>query len=163
MGFPRANGRAVALMVKDRSQTLTPRYKGMSIADAPRSIPDTGRWLIDGYTTAVKCRKLAYKGSIAASCFDNYTLDAKRHLNRWPPKGKGFYWRLVVWTGPDQHLGALAVGCPSRRLKEKPHATPKNVETLAAHLQSIKPIQLKLGEMATKGPRRAETHVSPRG
>lgn len=140
-------GGAVALMVKTDPDS-DPRYKGMSMLIAPKVDPDTGA-SYDGYTTGSKMQKLAYKGIDSCELFfDNYTLDAKRHLIGGV-EGKGFYMAVGGLELGRINISARAVGLSRRALEESTRYAQER-ETFGKPIADHQAIQLKLGEMATK-------------
>jgi len=112
-------GGAVALMVKTNPDA-DPRYKGMSMFITPKVDPDTGD-KYEGYTTGNKMQKLGYKGIDSGELFfDNYKLDAKRHLIGGE-EGKGFYMAVGGLELGRINIAARSVGICKRALEE---ATP---------------------------------------
>lgn len=140
-------GGAVALMVKT-DPDADPRYKGMSMLIAPKVDPDTGEKYA-GFTTGNKMQKLAYKGIDSGELFfDNYTLDAKRHLIGGE-EGKGFYMAVGGLELGRINIAARAVGISRRALEESTRYAQER-QTFGKPICEHQAIQLKLGEMATK-------------
>ncbi len=140
-------GGAVALMVKTDPET-DPRYKGMSMLITPKVDPETGE-AYAGFTTGSKMKKLAYKGIDSCELFfDNYTLDAERHLIGGV-EGKGFYMAVGGLELGRINISARAVGISRRALEESTRYAQER-ETFGKPIAEHQAIQLKLGEMATK-------------
>ncbi len=140
-------GGAVALMVKT-DPDCDPRYKGMSMFIAPKADPDTGA-AHTGFTTGNKMQKLAYKGIDSGELFfDNYTLDAKRHLIGGE-EGKGFYMAVGGLELGRINIAARGVGISRRALEESTRYAQER-QTFGKPICEHQAIQLKLGEMATK-------------
>ena len=140
-------GGAVALMVKTNPDA-DPRYKGMSMFIAPKIDPDNGK-AYDGFTTGNKMKKLAYKGIDSGELFfDNYRLDAKRHLIGGK-EGQGFYMAVGGLELGRINIAARAVGISRRALEESTRYSQER-KTFGKQICDHQAIQLKLGEMATK-------------
>ena len=140
-------GGVVALMVKTDPET-DPRYKGMSMLIAPKVDLETGE-AYAGFTTGSKMKKLAYKGIDSCELFfDNYTLDAERHLIGGV-EGKGFYMAVGGLELGRINISARAVGISRRALEESTRYAQER-ETFGKPIAEHQAIQLKLGEMATK-------------
>lgn len=140
-------GGAVALMVKT-DPDADPRYKGMSMFITPKVDPDTGK-KYDGYTTGQKMQKLGYKGIDSAELFfDNYKIDAKRHLIGGE-EGKGFYMAVGGLELGRINVAARSVGISNRALEEATRYAQER-QTFGKPICEHQAIQLKLGEMATR-------------
>jgi len=140
-------GGAVALMVKTNPDS-DPRYKGMSMFITPKVDPDTGETYA-GYTTGNKMQKLAYKGIDSGELFfDNYRLDAKRHLIGGE-EGKGFYMAVGGLELGRINIAARSVGICNRALEEATRYAQER-KTFGKPICEHQAIQLKLGEMATR-------------
>lgn len=140
-------GGAVALMVKT-DPSADPRYKGMSMLIVPKVDPDTGQ-TYDGFTTGNKMQKLAYKGIDSGELFfDNYRIDAKRHLIGGE-EGKGFFMAVGGLELGRINIAARAVGISRRALEESTRYAQER-KAFGKPICDHQAIQLKLGEMATK-------------
>lgn len=140
-------GGAVALMVKTNPDA-DPRYKGMSMLIAPKVDPDSGE-KYEGFTTGNKMQKLAYKGIDSCELFfDDYKLDAKRHLIGGE-EGKGFYMAVGGLELGRINIASRAVGIARRALEESTRYAQER-KTFGKPICEHQAIQLKLGEMATK-------------
>ena len=140
-------GGAVALLVKTDPDATPPR-RGMSMFIAPKADPDTGR-AHPGFGTGRKLEKLGYKGIDSAELvFEDYRLDAKRHLVGGEP-GKGFYMAVGGLELGRINVAARSVGIARRALKEAT-AYSQTRETFGQPICQHQAIQLKLGEMATR-------------
>ena len=140
-------GGAVALMVKTDPDS-DPRYRGMSMFITPKIDPDNGE-KYDGYTTGNKMQKLAYKGIDSAELFfDNYKIDAKRHLIGGE-EGKGFYMAVGGLELGRINIAARSVGICKRALEEATRYAQER-QTFGKPICEHQAIQLKLGEMATR-------------
>jgi alkylation response protein AidB-like acyl-CoA dehydrogenase len=140
-------GGAVALMVKTDPKA-DPRYKGMSMFITPKVDPDTGE-TYSGYTTGQKMQKLGYKGIDSAELFfDNYKIDAKRHLIGGE-EGKGFYMAVGGLELGRINIAARSVGIAKRALDESTRYAQER-KTFGKPICEHQAIQLKLGEMATR-------------
>ena len=140
-------GGAVALMVKT-DPNADPRYKGMSMFITPKIDPDTGE-AYPGYTTGQKMQKLGYKGIDSAELFfDNYKIDAKRHLIGGE-EGKGFYMAVGGLELGRINIAARSVGICKRALEESTRYAQER-KTFGKPICEHQAIQLKLGEMATR-------------
>ena len=140
-------GGAVALMVKTDPDS-DPRYRGMSMFITPKVDPDTGE-TYSGYTTGNKMQKLAYKGIDSGELFfDNYKIDAKRHLIGGE-EGKGFYMAVGGLELGRINIAARSVGICKRALEEATRYAQER-KTFGKPICEHQAIQLKLGEMATR-------------
>ena len=140
-------GGAVALLVKTDPEA-TPTRKGMSMFIAPKADPDTGEPHA-GFKTGRKLEKLGYKGIDSAELiFENYRLDAARHLVGGVP-GQGFYMAVGGLELGRINVAARSVGIARRALKEAT-AYSQTRETFGKPICQHQAIQLKLGEMATR-------------
>lgn len=140
-------GGAVALMVKTNPDS-DPRYKGMSMFITPRMDPDTGE-KYEGYSNGTKMQKLAYKGIDSAELFfDDYRIDAKRHLIGGE-EGKGFYMAVGGLELGRINVAARSVGIAKRALEEATRYSQER-KTFGKPICEHQAIQLKLGEMATR-------------
>ncbi|MGJ8563004.1 MAG: acyl-CoA dehydrogenase family protein [Alphaproteobacteria bacterium] len=140
-------GGAVALMVKT-DPDADPRYRGMSMFITPKVDPDTGE-AYSGYTTGKKMQKLAYKGIDSAEIFfDDYRLDAKRHLIGGEA-GKGFFQAVGGLELGRINVAARSVGIANRALEEATRYAQER-KTFGKPICEHQAIQLKLGEMATR-------------
>ncbi|CAM3651690.1 acyl-CoA dehydrogenase family protein [Litorimonas haliclonae] len=140
-------GGAVALMVKTNPDA-DPRYKGMSMLITPKVDPDSGE-KYEGFTTGNKMQKLAYKGIDSCELFfDDYKLDAKRHLIGGE-EGKGFYMAVGGLELGRINIASRAVGIARRALEESTRYAQER-KTFGKPICEHQAIQLKLGEMATK-------------
>ncbi len=140
-------GGAVALLVKTDTQAAPPR-KGMSMFIAPKVDPDTGK-PHPGFKTGRKLEKLGYKGIDSAELiFENYQLDAKRHLVGGVA-GKGFYMAVGGLELGRINIAARSVGIARRALREAT-AYAQTRQTFGKPICEHQAIQLKLGEMATR-------------
>jgi alkylation response protein AidB-like acyl-CoA dehydrogenase len=140
-------GGAVALMVKT-DPDADPRYKGMSMFITPKVDPDTDE-AYAGYTTGSKMHKLGYKGIDSAELFfDNYKIDAKRHLIGGE-EGKGFYMAVGGLELGRINVAARSVGISNRALEEATRYAQER-KTFGKPICEHQAIQLKLGEMATR-------------
>lgn len=140
-------GGAVALLVKT-DPDAKPAHKGMSIFLAPKVDPDSGE-RYTGFTTSGKLQKLGYKGIDSAELFfDDYELDAKRHLIGGEA-GKGFYMAVGGLQLGRINVAARSVGIARRALQEAT-AYAQTRETFGQPIAQHQAIQLKLGEMATR-------------
>ncbi len=140
-------GGAVALLVKTDPGATPPR-KGMSMFIAPKLDPDTGEPHA-GFKTGRKLEKLGYKGIDSAELvFEDYTLDAHRHLVGGEP-GQGFYMAVGGLELGRINVAARSVGIARRALKEAT-AYSQTRETFGKPICEHQAIQLKLGEMATR-------------
>ena len=141
-------GGAVALMVKTDPDLTEKRYRGMSMFIAPKVDPDTGE-AYDGFKTGNKMDKLAYKGIDSGELFfDNYRLDAKRHLIGGE-EGQGFFMAVGGLELGRINIAARAVGISKRALAESTRYAQER-ESMGKPIAEHQAIQLKLGEMATK-------------
>ncbi|MGB6229244.1 MAG: acyl-CoA dehydrogenase family protein [Litorimonas sp.] len=141
-------GGAVALMVKTDPDLTEKRYRGMSMFIAPKVDPDTGE-RYEGFTTGNKMDKLAYKGIDSGELFfDDYRLDAKRHLIGGK-EGQGFFMAVGGLELGRINIAARAVGISKRALSESTRYAQER-ETFGKPIAEHQAIQLKLGEMATK-------------
>jgi len=140
-------GGAVALMVKTNPDS-DPRYKGMSMFITPKVDPDTGE-KYKGYTVGSKMHKLGYKGIDSAEIFfDDYRLDAKRHLIGGE-EGKGFFMAVGGLELGRINIAARSVGIARRALQEATRYSQER-QTFGKPICEHQAIQLKLGEMATR-------------
>lgn len=140
-------GGAVALMVKTDPEA-DPRYRGMSMFITPKIDPDTGE-AHAGYTTGSKMQKLGYKGIDSAELFfDDYCLDAKRHLIGGE-EGKGFFMAVGGLELGRINVAARSVGIARRALSEATRYAQER-QTFGKPICEHQAIQLKLGEMATR-------------
>ena len=140
-------GGAVALLVKTDPEAKPPR-KGMSMFIAPKADPDTGAPHA-GFKTGRKLEKLGYKGIDSAELiFEDYRLDAKRHLVGSVP-GQGFYMAVGGLELGRINVAARSVGIARRALQEAT-AYSQTRETFGKPICQHQAIQLKLGEMATR-------------
>ena len=140
-------GGAVALLVKTDPDATPPR-KGMSMFIAPKHDPDTGE-PHPGFNTGRKLEKLGYKGIDSAELtFEDYVLDAKRHLVGGVP-GQGFYMAVGGLELGRINVAARSVGIARRALKEAT-AYAQTRESFGKPICEHQAIQLKLGEMATR-------------
>ncbi len=140
-------GGAVALLVKTDPQAV-PARKGMSMFIAPKADPNTGA-PYPGFKTGRKLEKLGYKGIDSAELvFEDYRLDAKRHLVGGIP-GQGFYMAVGGLELGRINIAARSVGIARRALKEAT-AYSQSRETFGKPICKHQAIQLKLGEMATR-------------
>ena len=140
-------GGAVALLVKTDPDAAPPR-KGMSMFIAPKADPDTGEPHA-GFRTGRKLEKLGYKGIDSAELnFEDYRLDAARHLVGGVP-GQGFYMAVGGLELGRINVAARSVGIARRALKEAT-AYSQTRETFGKPICQHQAIQLKLGEMATR-------------
>ncbi|MDE0061579.1 MAG: acyl-CoA dehydrogenase family protein [Gammaproteobacteria bacterium] len=140
-------GGAVALLVKTDPEATPPR-KGMSMFIAPKMDPDTGKPHA-GFKTGRRLEKLGYKGIDSAELiFENYRLDAERHLVGGVP-GQGFYMAVGGLELGRINVAARSVGIARRALKEAT-AYSQTRETFGKPICQHQAIQLKLGEMATR-------------
>ena len=140
-------GGAVALLVKTDPEATPPR-KGMSMFIAPKADPDTGEPHA-GFKTGRKLEKLGYKGIDSAELiFEDYRLDAERHLVGGVP-GQGFYMAVGGLELGRINVAARSVGIARRALKEAT-AYSQTRETFGKPICQHQAIQLKLGEMATR-------------
>lgn len=140
-------GGAVALMVKTNPDS-DPRYKGMSMFITPKVDPDTGEKHA-GYTVGSKMHKLGYKGIDSAEIFfDDYRLDAKRHLIGGE-EGKGFFMAVGGLELGRINIAARSVGLARRALQEATRYSQER-QTFGKPICEHQAIQLKLGEMATR-------------
>ena len=140
-------GGACALLVKTDPDASPPR-KGMSMFIAPKADPDTGR-AHPGFKTGRKLEKLGYKGIDSAEMvFEDYRLDAKRHLIGGVP-GRGFYIAVGGLELGRINVAARGVGIARRALKEAT-AYAQERRTFGKPIGQHQAIQLKLGEMATR-------------
>ena len=140
-------GGAVALLVKTDPEATPPR-KGMSMFIAPKVDPDTGEPHA-GFKTGRKLEKLGYKGIDSAELiFEDYRLDAKRHLVGSVP-GQGFYMAVGGLELGRINVAARSVGIARRALQEAT-AYSQTRETFGKPICQHQAIQLKLGEMATR-------------
>ena len=140
-------GGAVALLVKTDPDAAPPR-KGMSMFIAPKADPDTGEPHA-GFKTGRKLEKLGYKGIDSAELiFEDYRLDAARHLVGGVP-GRGFYMAVGGLELGRINVAARSVGIARRALKEAT-AYSQTRETFGKPICQHQAIQLKLGEMATR-------------
>ena len=129
-------GGAVALLVKTDPDASPPR-RGMSMFIAPKADPDTGK-PHPGFRTGRKLEKLGYHGIDSAELvFENYQLDAERHLVGGEP-GKGFYMAvggLELGRSTSRHArSALPAGPWTRRRPTRKPARPS-----ASPSRSIRP------------------------
>lgn len=140
-------GGAVALMVKTDPKS-DPRYKGMSMFITPRVDPDTGE-KYNGYSNGSKMQKLGYKGIDSAELFfDDYRIDAKRHLIGGE-EGQGFYQAVGGLELGRINVAARSVGIANRALEEATRYSQER-KTFGKPICEHQAIQLKLGEMATR-------------
>ena len=140
-------GGVVALLVKTDPDAVPPR-QGMSMFIAPKVDPDTGR-RHDGFQTGRKLEKLGYKGIDSAELiFENYVLDAERHLVGGET-GKGFYMAVGGLELGRINVAARSVGIARRALQEAT-AYAQGRKTFGKPISEHQAIQLKLGEMATR-------------
>lgn len=140
-------GGAVALLVKT-DLDATPARKGISMFIAPKVDPDTGK-AHGGYQTGKKLEKLGYKGIDSAELmFDNYELDAKRHLVGGE-EGQGFYMAVGGLELGRINIAARSCGISRRALREATSYSQTR-ETFGQPISQHQAIQLKLGEMATR-------------
>lgn len=140
-------GSAVALMVKT-DPDADPRYRGMSMFIVCKHDPDTGE-AYEGYTNGNKMQKLAYKGIDSGEIFfDNYKVDAKRHLIGGE-EGKGFYMAVGGLELGRINIAARSVGIARRALEEATRYAQER-QTFGKPICEHQAIQLKIGEMATR-------------
>ena len=140
-------GGAVALLVKTDPDATPPR-RGMSMFIAPKVDPDTGE-PHPGFRTGRKLEKLGYHGIDSAELvFEDYQLDAERHLVGGEP-GKGFYMAVGGLELGRINVAARSVGIARRALKEAT-AYAQTRKTFGKPIAEHQAIQLKLGEMATR-------------
>ena len=140
-------GGAVALLVKT-DPNAEPARKGISMLIAPKVDPDTGK-PHDGFKTGKKLEKLGYKGIDSAELiFEDYTLDAKRHLVGGE-EGQGFYMAVGGLELGRINIAARGVGIAKRALNESV-SYAKERETFGKPIGQHQAIQLKLGEMAAR-------------
>ncbi|HHL43758.1 MAG TPA: acyl-CoA dehydrogenase [Hellea balneolensis] len=141
------NGQAVALMVKT-DPDADPRYRGMSMFITPKFDPDTGKKYA-GFTTGNKMDKLGYKGIDSAELFfDNYRIDARRHLIGGK-EGQGFFMAVGGLELGRINVAARSVGIANRALAEATRYAQER-ETFGKPICEHQAIQLKIGEMATR-------------
>ncbi|MED6332568.1 MAG: acyl-CoA dehydrogenase family protein [Pseudomonadota bacterium] len=140
-------GSAVALLVKTDPEASPPR-KGMTIFIAPKIDPETGV-ARKGFQVGRKLEKLGYKGIDSAELiFEDYKLDAERHLVGGIP-GTGFYMAVGGLELGRINVAARSVGIARRALQEATSYSQTR-ETMGQPISQHQAIQLKLGEMATK-------------
>ncbi|MCY3794542.1 MAG: acyl-CoA dehydrogenase family protein [Gammaproteobacteria bacterium] len=140
-------GGAVALLVKTDPDASPPR-RGMSMFIAPKADPDTGK-PHPGFRTGRKLEKLGYHGIDSAELvFEDYELDAERHLVGGEP-GKGFYMAVGGLELGRINVAARSVGIARRALDEAT-AYAQTRKTFGKPIAEHQAIQLKLGEMATR-------------
>jgi len=140
-------GQAVALMVKTDPDKV-PAHKGMSMFIAPKFDPDTERDYA-GFKTGRKLDKLGYKGIDSAELiFENYELDAERHLIGGQ-EGQGFYMAVGGLELGRINVAARSVGIAKRALRESV-AYAQTRKTFGKPIAQHQAIQLKLGEMASR-------------
>ncbi len=140
-------GGAVALLVKTDPAAEPPR-RGMSMLIAPKVDPDTGA-AHAGFKTGRKLEKIGYKGIDSAELiFEDYRLDAERHLVSGE-EGGGFYMAVGGLELGRINIAARAVGVAKRAMKESVEYA-KTRETFGKPIAQHQAIQLKLGEMATR-------------
>jgi len=140
-------GSAVALLVKTDPEASPPR-KGMTIFIAPKIDPETGV-AHKGFQVGRKLEKLGYKGIDSAELiFEDYKLDAERHLVGGIP-GRGFYMAVGGLELGRINVAARSVGIARRALQEATSYSQTR-ETMGQPISQHQAIQLKLGEMATK-------------
>lgn len=140
-------GGAVALMVKTDPKA-DPRYKGMSMFITPRADPDTGE-NYKGYSNGAKLQKLGYKGIDSGELFfDDYRIDAKRHLIGGV-EGQGFFQAVGGLELGRINIAARSVGLCKRALEEATRYAQER-KTFGKPICEHQAIQLKLGEMATR-------------
>ena len=140
-------GSAVALLVKTDPEASPPR-KGMTIFIAPKIDPETGA-AHKGFQVGRKLEKLGYKGIDSAELiFEDYKLDAERHLVGGIP-GRGFYMAVGGLELGRINVAARSVGIARRALQEATSYSQTR-ETMGQPISQHQAIQLKLGEMATK-------------
>ena len=140
-------GSAVALLVKTDPEASPPR-KGMTIFIAPKIDPETGV-ARKGFQVGRKLEKLGYKGIDSAELiFEDYKLDAERHLVGGIP-GRGFYMAVGGLELGRINVAARSVGIARRALQEATSYSQTR-ETMGQPISQHQAIQLKLGEMATK-------------
>ena len=140
-------GGAVALLVKTDPDASPPR-RGMSMFIAPKADPDSGR-PHPGFRTGRKLEKLGYHGIDSAELiFEDYRLDAERHLVGGEP-GKGFYMAVGGLELGRINVAARSVGIARRALDEAT-AYAQTRRTFGKPIAEHQAIQLKLGEMATR-------------
>ncbi len=140
-------GGAVALLVKTDPDATPPR-KGMTMFIAPKLDPETGK-PYQGFKEGRKLEKLGYKGIDSAELFfEDYELDAQRHLIGGMP-GKGFYMAVGGLELGRINIAARSVGIARRALQEAT-AYAQTRKTFGKPIGQHQTIQLKLGEMATR-------------
>ncbi|RMB00620.1 acyl-CoA dehydrogenase family protein [Eilatimonas milleporae] len=140
-------GGAVALLVKT-DPSASPARAGMSMFIAPKADPDTGG-PHSGFETGRKLEKLGYKGIDSAELiFQDYRLDAKRHLVGGE-EGKGFYMAVGGLELGRINIAARSVGIAQRALSESV-AYARERKTFGKPIAEHQAIQLKLGEMAAR-------------
>ncbi|MYK47030.1 MAG: acyl-CoA dehydrogenase [Gammaproteobacteria bacterium] len=140
-------GAAVALLVKTDPDATPPR-RGMSMFIAPKVDPDTGR-RHPGFRTGRRLEKLGYHGIDSAELiFEDYLLDARRHLVGGEP-GRGFYMAVGGLELGRINVAARSVGIARRALDEAT-AYAQTRKTFGKPIAEHQAIQLKLGEMATR-------------
>ncbi len=140
-------GGAVALLVKTDPDAAPPR-RGMSMFIAPKVDPDTAR-PHPGFRTGRRLEKLGYHGIDSAELiFEDYALDARRHLVGGEP-GHGFYMAVGGLELGRINVAARSVGIARRALDEAT-AYAQTRRTFGKPIAEHQAIQLKLGEMATR-------------
>ncbi len=140
-------GGAVALLVRTDERADPPR-RGMSMFIAPKQDPDTGERHA-GFDTGKKLEKLGYKGIDSAELvFENYRLDAERHLVGGE-EGKGFYMAVGGLELGRINVAARSVGIAMRALQEATSYAQQR-HTFGKAIAEHQAIQLKLGDMATR-------------
>lgn len=140
-------GGAVALMVKT-DINADPRYKGISMLIAPKVDPESGQHH-EGFKTGKKLHKLGYKGIDSAELiFDNYRLDAKRHLIGGE-EGKGFFMAVGGLELGRINIAARSVGIARRALNESIKYAQER-KTFGKPIGHHQAIQLKLGGMGAR-------------
>ncbi len=140
-------GGALALLVKT-DPGATPARKGMSMFIAPKADPDTGA-ANAGFRVSGKLKKLGYHGIDSAELqFEDYVLDARRHLVGGVP-GRGFYMAVGGLELGRINVAARSVGIARRALSEAA-SYAQTRRTFGKPIAEHQAIQLKLGEMATR-------------
>ena len=140
-------GGALALLVKTDPEASPPR-KGMTMFIAPKLDPETGV-AHQGFKVGRKLEKLGYKGIDSAELmFDDYKLDAERHLVGGIA-GRGFYMAVGGLELGRINVAARSVGIARRALQEATSYSQTR-ETMGQPISQHQAIQLKLGEMATR-------------
>jgi len=140
-------GGAVALMVKT-DPDASPAHRGMSMFIAPKFDPNDNS-AHKGFRVGRKLEKLGYKGiDTAELVFDNYTLDAERHLIGGVA-GRGFYMAVGGLELGRINVAARSVGVAKRALDEATEYAQIR-HTFGQPIAQHQAIQLKIGEMATR-------------